>query len=696
MSIAMSEALPVGRVVEPAVAVDSLSKPRRTMPASERRAAANRRNALRSTGPVSVAGKAASRMNAVRHGCCSQPPVLPSEDQGAFETFSAELEAELRPRTVVERVLFPRLVGLFWRLRRLDDAERHLFAKESEKAPDAEGVPCRVLAERFSEDATNGFALLSRYERGMHNTAMRLLAQYIKLRKTHAPSYDADEPPVPVERAWRNPAAERAMAERLAEQRGYGESVSPVVQPARAGAERSHFDPLNQPIEPSDAGVMSTSSIAAADAAKYTSAAGGSGNAGKDSMIEKIFKAYDVRAVYPSPLNEENAWKVGHATAQFLKRSRQNVAADAKVKREDTMVVGRDMRPHSPDLANALIDGIRSVGMNVIDVGMIDTSFIYFAINELDTVGGIMVTASHNPVQYNGFKISGPKAKPIGSATGLDDIKRIASGLRVGTTGMKATVVEQDLWPAYRAHVLKFLDLKRKMRVVVDASNGMAGKMVPEVFYNVPNLEIIPMLFEITGSFVHDPNPLVDSNMDMLKAKVRETGADLGGCFDGDADRCFFVDEKAQTIGCDILTALMAKDFLKDSPGAPIVYDLRSSHVVPDEIRAAGGVPKRDRVGHAFIKKTMAEQKAVFGGELSGHFYFQGNFYADSGAIAFAKVLSVLSKSPATASEQLKPLCKYFQTGEVNFHVEDILHGLEVGQRGLLDQAHFSTPFRHA
>ena len=388
-------------------------------------------------------------------------------------------------------------------------------------------------------------------------------------------------------------------------------------------------------------------------------------------MIDKIFKAYDVRAVYPSPLNEELAWKVGHATAQYLKRSRASLEDGLKVEREDTMVVGRDMRPHSPDLANALMDGIRSVGMNVIDVGMVDTSFIYFAINELGAVGGIMTTASHNPIQYNGFKISGPKAKPIGAASGLGDIKRIASTLRVGNTGLKGKLVEQDLWPAYRAHVLKFLDLKRPMRVVVDASNGMAGKMVPAVFDNVPNLEIIPMLFEITGSFVHDPNPLVDSNLDMLKAKVLETKADLGGCFDGDADRCFFVDELGKTMGCDILTALMAKDFLLEKPGATIVYDLRSSKVVPDEITAAGGVPRRDRVGHAFIKKTMADTKAVFGGELSGHFYFQDNFYADSGAIAFAKVLSVLSKQPLPTSEQLKPLTKYVQTGEVNFHVDD-------------------------
>src|SRR5689334_14693858 len=239
-------------------------------------------------------------------------------------------------------------------------------------------------------------------------------------------------------------------------------------------------------------------------------------------MIEKIFKAYDVRATYPNPLNEEMAWKVGHASAQYLKRSRQNATPDQKVKLENTMVVGRDMRPSSPDLAKALIDGIRSVGMDVIDVGMVDTSFIYFAINHLDTVGGVMTTASHNPIQYNGFKISGPKARPIGAASGLDDIRRIATTLRVGQTGLKGTLQEMDLWPQYQEHVLKFLNLKRKLKVVVDASNGMAGKMVPAIFGNVRNLEIIPVLFEITGNFVHDPNPLVEQNLTMLKAKMAE------------------------------------------------------------------------------------------------------------------------------------------------------------------------------
>jgi phosphomannomutase len=390
-------------------------------------------------------------------------------------------------------------------------------------------------------------------------------------------------------------------------------------------------------------------------------------------MIEKIFKAYDVRATYPSPLNEEMAWKVGHATAQFLKRSRQNVSGEQRVKREDTIVVGRDMRPSSPDLARALSDGIRSVGVNVVDVGMVDTSFIYFAVNHLETVGGIMTTASHNPINYNGFKISGPKAKPIGAASGLDDIKRIATTLRIGTTGLSGKYEEANLWKEYRAHVLKFLDLKRKLKVAIDASNGMAGKMVPEIFGKVAKLEIEPILFEITGSFAHEPNPLVEANLKTLKTKMKESKPDLGACFDGDADRCMFVDEKGQTIGCDMITALLARDFLakKENKGATIVYDLRSSHVVPEEVKAGGGVPKRDRVGHAFLKKTLAETKAVFGGELSGHFYFRDNFFADSGAIAFARLLSVLSAQDKPLSELIKPLKRYAQSGEINFHVEE-------------------------
>jgi len=390
-------------------------------------------------------------------------------------------------------------------------------------------------------------------------------------------------------------------------------------------------------------------------------------------MIEKIFKAYDVRATYPDMINEEAAWKVGHATGQFLKRSRQGIPDSQRVAREDTVVVGRDMRPSSPDLARSLIEGLRSTGMNVIDVGMIDTSFIYFAINHEDCVGGVQTTASHNPAHYNGFKISGPKAKPIGAASGLEDIKRIATTLRVGQTGVTGKVETRDLWPAYKAHVRKFLNLRRKLRVAIDASNGMAGKMVPAVFGDEANLEIIPLNFEITGSFVHEPNPLVESNLAQLKELMARTGPDIGVCFDGDADRCIFLTEDGNSVGCDLITALLARDFLQmpENKGSTIVYDLRSSHVVADEVKAAGGVPRRDRVGHAFMKKTLAETQAVFGGELSGHFYFRDNFYADSGAIAFARMLSVLSAQDKPMSDLIAPLRRYAQSGEVNFQVED-------------------------
>ena len=390
-------------------------------------------------------------------------------------------------------------------------------------------------------------------------------------------------------------------------------------------------------------------------------------------MIEKIFKAYDVRAVYPEPLNEDAAWKVGHATALFLKKSRASNPDAPKIKLEKTIVIGRDMRPSSPSLSKALSDGIRAAGMDVIDVGMIDTSFIYFAINHIDCAGGIMNTASHNPIQYNGFKISGAKAKPIGSATGLDDIKRTAATLTLGKGDSEGKYEQQDLWAPYREHVLSFLQLKRPLKVAIDASNGMAGKMVPAVFGGVKNLTIIPLLFEITGSFVHDPNPLVESNLQMLKDKMADQPADLGACFDGDADRCMFLDEKANSIGCDLVTAVLARDFLQQpqNKGSAIVYDLRSSHAVLDEIKAAGGVPKRERVGHSFMKKTLAETNAVFGGELSGHFYFRDNFFADSGAIAFARLLSVLSETSAPLSQLINPLRKYSQSGELNFQVED-------------------------
>ncbi|MEQ9460482.1 MAG: phosphomannomutase/phosphoglucomutase [Phycisphaeraceae bacterium] len=381
-------------------------------------------------------------------------------------------------------------------------------------------------------------------------------------------------------------------------------------------------------------------------------------------MFPKIFKAYDVRATTPDPLNEDAAYAVGVGAGLFLKNANNGPG---------TILVSRDMRPHSPKLAEALIHGIRSTGMDVIDLGMADTSFLYFAIPRLKAAGGVQTTASHNPINYNGFKISAAGAKPIGAETGLKEIEQLATQAygqpKAEPTGK---LTQQDLWDEYRAHIHQFLPkLNRPIKLFVDASNGMAGKLMPKVFDGVPNLEVIKLNFEITGSFVHDPNPLVAENMIPTQQGVRSNKADLGACFDGDADRCMLVDEQGNTIGCDHLTAWLANHFLKTDPGATIIYDLRSSKVVEESIRNLGGKPAKSRVGHVFMKALLRETNGVFGGELSGHFYFRDNSFADSGAILLAVALGVLANSDTPLSQQIEPLKKYPQSGEINFRTED-------------------------
>ena len=242
---------------------------------------------------------------------------------------------------------------------------------------------------------------------------------------------------------------------------------------------------------------------------------------------------------------------------------------------------------------------------------MVDTPLVYFGINHLDAVGGVMVTASHNPVQYNGFKISGPKAKPIGAASGLDDIKRIVTTLRVGFTGVKGKVTEVDLWDEYRAHVLKFLELKRPIKVVVDASNGMAGKMIPKIFGDVPNLEIVPLLFDDDRQLRSRPEPAGGIQSRPAQGQNRPDPARLGVCIDGDGDRCVFVDETGKMIGCDLITALLARDFLDkpENQGATVVYDLRSSHVVADEVAAPAANPNANASGMPSSKRRWPKPR---------------------------------------------------------------------------------------
>jgi len=386
-------------------------------------------------------------------------------------------------------------------------------------------------------------------------------------------------------------------------------------------------------------------------------------------MDPAIFKAYDIRGTYPDQLDEEDAWKIGYAAAQFLRSmltGYQRGQANAH-----SICVARDMRTHGKSLLRALTEGMNATSANVIDIGMIDTPQMYFAINHLGTCGGVQVTASHNPAKYNGFKISGLGARPIGVNTGLKDIEHIALAL-IHTKGRADGLVEKyDLTDKYKNHVLKFLRPNiRKIKVAVDASNGMAGKVVPAIFGELP-IGIVPINFEHTGTFKHEPNPLVEENLAELKTVVKKQKCDFGVCFDGDADRLMMVDQKGQTISCDLITALMVPYFLKTEPGSTVVYDLRSSLVVTEEILKNGGTPRRERVGHAFMKKALRDSHAIFGGELSGHFYYRDNYYADSGLITLVHVLNIVSESEAAVSELIKPLRRYYNSGEVNFQVDD-------------------------
>jgi phosphomannomutase len=413
-------------------------------------------------------------------------------------------------------------------------------------------------------------------------------------------------------------------------------------------------------------------------------------------MLGKVFKAYDIRGTYPDLLNEQMAWQIGYGCGRYLLEDAQREGESTPMMRH--VVVGHDMRTHSPSLRDALVQGVIDSGASVIDVGKVDTPFVYFAINHLDCAGGVQVTASHNPPQYNGFKVSKRRAKPVGEATGLGDVRKYAATVDASLKGRGEGHAEQrDLWDAYTEHVLASLDLKgRSIKVVVDASNGMAGTMVPKVFGKkgsaIEGLDIVELYFENTkGEFVHEPNPLVETNLRDLQEKVLDEKADLGICFDGDADRLMVVDERGQIVGCDHLSAFLAGWFLERHPGSPIVYDLRSSKSLQQEIEAKGGTPVRSRVGHVFMKALMAEHGALFGGELSGHFYFQNNFNADSGAIALATVLTAVAEQGKSMSELINPFRRFPQSGERNFEVEDKDEALEelkatFAGRGAIDE----------
>jgi len=377
----------------------------------------------------------------------------------------------------------------------------------------------------------------------------------------------------------------------------------------------------------------------------------------------KVFKAYDVRGIYPTELDERGAEAIGRAFVEVFKPHR--------------IAVGHDMRTSAPAMVEAVTRGAVAEGADVLDLGLVGTEMVYFAVGELGLDGGIAVTASHNPKQYTGMKIVREGALPIGGDSGLLDIRDRALSLSDLPVGLSPGHVQRyDIWPQYVERVLSFVDVAaiKPLRIVIDAANGMAGAMLPPVLEWLPQVRAQRNFFAPDGSFPnHEPNPLLPENREFIIAKTLEERADFGVAFDGDSDRCFFVDDTGEFVPGDFATALFAESILAREPGAKIIYDVRASWAVPETIRREGGIPLVNRVGHAFIKHRMREEHAAFAGEVSGHYYFRDFSQADSGVIPFLLMLELVSKRGKRLSEILRPFREhYFITGELNTSVDDV------------------------
>ncbi len=381
--------------------------------------------------------------------------------------------------------------------------------------------------------------------------------------------------------------------------------------------------------------------------------------------MASIFKAYDVRGLYPEQLNEDIAHKVGRVFRAVLD--------PVELERNPSVVVSRDMRSHSKPLQEALIEGLLVSGLNVIDIGLATTPTNYFCVGHLNTAGGIQVTASHNPAEYNGLKFSRHGARPVSGDHGIPLLEQLVAKGAFEEAPIRGTLTQQDLGVEYRDHVLSFLKpetRERPLRVVIDAANGMGAVYLP--YLELLGIELIPLYFELDGSFPnHEANPLKLENLRDLSNLVVSEKADLGISFDGDADRAAFVDERGEPVGSDLATALIAGELLERAPGSHIVYDLRSSRAVAEYIEEKGGVPVRERVGHSFIKATLRQNDGIFGGELAGHYYFRDNYYADCALMAVVEMLNLLRDRDAPMSEVVAPLMRYAKSPEVNFTVED-------------------------
>jgi phosphomannomutase len=372
------------------------------------------------------------------------------------------------------------------------------------------------------------------------------------------------------------------------------------------------------------------------------------------------FKAYDVRGIYPADLDEAGAYAIGRAFVEEFSPA--------------TIAVGRDMRVSGPSMAAAVMEGAADGGANVLDLGLVGTEMLYFAVGELGLDGGIAVTASHNPKLYPGMKIVRAGALPVGGESGLLDVRdrAIAAQWRDAKRG---TISQEDIWSGFVDRVLSFVDVGglKPLRVVIDAANGMAGAMLPPVLERLPMLDVVRCYFEPDGTFPnHEPNPLLPENREFIVAKTREEGADFGVAFDGDADRCFFVDDTGEFVPGDFTTALFAELILGREPGGKVIYDVRASWAVPETIERAGGVPLVNRVGHAFIKQRMREEGAVFGGEVSAHYYFRDFSQADSGTVPFLLMCELISRRGKLSELLEQYRSRYFITGEINTPVADV------------------------
>lgn len=374
-------------------------------------------------------------------------------------------------------------------------------------------------------------------------------------------------------------------------------------------------------------------------------------------IVSEIFKAYDIRGIYPKEFNQETAFKIGRALVIFFKTKK--------------IIIGRDMRISSDDIFKALAEGIREQGADVINIGLVSTDCLYFASGKLN-LAGVMITASHNPKQYNGLKICGKEASPVGERTGLKEIKRLVQKNNFPKAKKTGRLIKKDILKSYARHILSFIDKEniKPLKIVVDAGNGMAGKIVPLVFKDLPG-QIIPLYFKLDGSFPnHLASPVDWKNLISCQKEIKKSKADLGLAFDGDADRVFFIDEKGKPVRSSLIIALIAQKILLKNPGAGIIYNLICSKIVPETIKQLGGRPIIERVGHSFIKETMKKTRAVFAGEHSGHYYFQKNYRADSGLIAALIVIEIISKANLPLSQIIRPFDKYWAIEETNFKVD--------------------------